>query len=106
MTTETLHCPDVGPSTIPPTSPTSQFPSFLSLYLSINGKLIKDLYNSYSMGENQYLWTRTKMHNIIFPWWNCASRYGLRAPPGAVVFAQDNDNVPVSGKTNTNNGQR
>ena len=46
------------------------------------------------------------MDNTIVHWQNRAARYGLYAPPGAVVFAQDNNDGTTSGKTHANNGQR
>ena len=58
----------------------------LSLDRSIYGKPIKDLSKYYSMGNNQYPWTRTKMHNTIVHWQNRPARYILRDPSGAVVF--------------------
>ena len=78
----------------------------LSLDRSIYGKPIKDLSKYYSMGTNQYSWTRTKMHNTIVHWRHRAARYGLRASPGAVVFTQDNTYGLNSGKMHANNGQR
>ena len=42
------------------------------------------------------------MHDTIVHWRNDANCYSLRAPPGAVIFAQDNDCGPTSGKMNAN----
>ena len=78
----------------------------LSLDRSIYGKPIKDLSKYYSMGTNQYSWTRTKMHNTIVHWRNQAARYDLHVPPGTVVFAQDNCDGPTSGEMNDNGGQK
>ena len=46
------------------------------------------------------------MNDTIFYWRNCAACYNLRASPGAIILAQDNNNEPASGKTHTNDGQR
>ena len=64
----------------------------LSLDLSIYGKLIKYLSNSDLMETDQYLRTHAKMNYTIVHWWKRAARYGLHAPPVAVIFAQDNKN--------------
>ena len=74
------------------------FSMILSLDRSIYGKIIKELSNSYSMGAYQYPRTPAKMHDTIVHWRNRASLYGLCAPPGAIVFSHDNDNVPASGE--------
>ena len=58
------------------------------------------------MGTDQYPRTCAKIHNIIVHWWNRAACYSLRAPPGAVVFAQDNENDSANSDTHTNNGHR
>ena len=60
----------------------------LSLDHSIYGKLIKDLYSSYSMVTDQYPRTRAKMNSAI--------SHCLCAPPSAVFFAQNNDDGPTS----------
>ena len=59
----------------------------LILNRSIYVKLINDLLNYYYMGTYQYPRTRTKMYDTIFHRQNPADRYGLCAPPGAIVFA-------------------
>ena len=79
---------------------------FLILDRSIYGKLTEDLSSSYSMGIDQYPRTRAKMHDTIVHWRNHAARYSLHALPGAVVFAQDNDDGPTSGEIHANDGQR
>ena len=73
---------------------------------SIYGKLIEDLSNSYSMGTYHYPYMCTNMHNTIVHWRNRAACYGLRAPPGDVVFAQDNNYSLTSGKMHANGGQK
>ena len=78
----------------------------LRLYRSIYGKLIKDLLKSYSMGTNQYSKTRAKMQDTIFHCRNRASCYVLCAPPGAVIFVQDNNDNMVNVKTHTSDCQR
>ena len=78
----------------------------LILDCSIYVKLIKDLLNYYLMGADQYQLTRSKMLNTIVHWQNCTDRYGLCAPPGAIVFTQDNDNDSANGETHANDGQR
>ena len=70
----------------------------------IYGKLIKDLWKSYSLGTDQYPRTRTKIHNTIVHWRNRAARYSLLAPPGDIVFAQDNEKYSSKGKTHANDG--
>ena len=49
---------------------------------------------------------RTNMHDTIVHWRNRAARYGLRAPPDGVVFAQDNNDGATSGKVHANGGQK
>ena len=78
----------------------------LILGRSIYWKLIEDLSQSYLMGTNQYLLTRVIMHNTIVHWWNCTVCYGLRTPPGAIVFMQDNNGNSANGKMHANDGQR
>ena len=80
--------------------------TILILDCSIYGKLIKDLYNSHSMGIDHYPRKHSKTQDIIFHWPNHAARYGLRLPPGAIVFTQDNDDGPTGDKMNANNFQR
>ena len=48
--------------------------------------------------------TQVKTHYTIVHWWNRTARYNLRAPPGAVIFVQDNDDNTSNGKTHTNDG--
>ena len=62
--------------------------------------------NYYSMWTNQYPQPHAKMQDTIVHWRNFAARYSLRAPPGAVIFAQDNNNNPASGEMHANDGQR
>ena len=56
------------------------------------------------MGTDQYPRTCAKMHDTIVHWQKRAAHYVLRAPPGAVVFAQDNDNNSASIKMHANDG--
>ena len=58
------------------------------------------------MGTNQYPRIRTNMNDTIFHWRNHINLYGLRAPPGAVIFAQDNNDDSANGEIHVNDGQR
>ena len=58
------------------------------------------------MGIYKYPRTRAKMHDTIFHWRNHSACYSLCAPPGTVVFAQDNDDSPTSSEMASNNFQR
>ena len=78
----------------------------LILERSIYGKIIEELSNYYYIETEQYPWTRAKMHNTIVHSHICTTRYGLRAPPGAIVFSQDNSDGRTSIKMYANNIQR
>ena len=78
----------------------------LSLDRSIYRKLIEDLSNSYLVDTNHYPHTRAKMQDTIVCCRNRAARYGLRTPPGAVIFVQDNYDDSANGETHSHNGQR
>ena len=83
-----------------------EFSMLLSLDRSIYGKLVEYLSNSYSMGTDHYPQMRANMHDTIVNWRNRAACYGLRSPPGDVVFTQDNKKGPTSGKMHANGGQK